>query len=125
MPLMFKESVNPAPEVSLGDVSIQPDAYTSGTVKERSWEATDALVTLPAGAYAVSVRNIDPVPGSTITVNGESFGFNRYFERAVRIDEINKNQDFAPEVTINNPDGRKVAISVSYPSASPVNPDLL
>ena len=90
MPEMRKEGVNPPVSVNLGDVSIQPDAYTSGTVKERSWETDGANLILPAGAYSVHVRNVDPSPGA-VTINGEAVPFNRFYERAVRVDEINKN----------------------------------
>ena len=124
MPLMFKESVNQPAQVNLGDVSIQPDAYTSGTVKERSWETDRANLTLPAGAYSVHVRHIDPT-GGVLTINGENFGFNRLFEREYRTDETTKKQDFTPEVIIQNLARKKMAISVSYPSASPVNVDQL
>lgn len=124
MPEMRKEGIAPPVTLDVDSLNVSVDPYTSGTVKERSWETGGANLVLPAGAYSVHVRHIDPT-GGIITVNGESFAFNRYFERAVRTDETTKKQDFTPEVIIQNPEGKKLAISVAYPSASPVNPDLL
>lgn len=121
---MRKEGVTPPVTLDVANLNVDIAPVASGTVKERSWETTDADVTIPAGAYSVHVRHIDPT-GGQITVNGEPFSFNRLFERSVREDRVNNTQDFTPEVIINNPQGRAVAISVSYPSSSPVNPDLL
>lgn len=120
---MFKETPPGRVDVQLGDVAINTEPVTSGTTKERSWEITGDL-TLPAGAYTVHVRHVDPSMGE-ITVNDQAIGYGRYYERSSREDLVNKTQDFTPEVVIDNPDGKRIAISVSYPSSSPVNPDLL
>lgn len=124
MPYMFKESPQKAAAVSLGDVTIPANEFTAGAPKERAWDTTNTNITLPAGAYSVLVKHVDPT-GGTITVNGEEKGFNRSYQRSTQQDLVGKKQDFAPEVIILNPEGRKVAISVSYPSSSNVNPSVL
>lgn len=124
MPEMRKETAAATVSVNLGDVQVDIAPVTAGTVKERSWKTSQSVLTLPGGAYSVQVRHIDP-QGGEFTANGEAFGFNRYYERSVREDQVNNTQDFTPEVDILNPEGRELSITVSYPSSSPVNPSAL
>lgn len=124
MPLMFKETPQKAATVTLGDVSIPANEFSSGQAKERTWDTRSASITLPEGAYSIQVRHVDPTGGS-IDVNGEERLFNRLYERSSREDLVNKTQDFTPEVIILNPEEKKIAISVSYPSSSNVNPNSL
>lgn len=125
MPDMRKEGITPPVNLDVANLNVAIDPVTAGTVKERYWEITGE-VTLPAGAYSIHVRHVDfNANGSQATINGQDIGYNRFYERSVREDLVTKKQDFTPEVTILNPDGVRLAISVSYPSSSPVNPDLL
>lgn len=120
-----KEGVTPPVRLDVGELNVSIDPVTAGTVKERYWEVTDEVV-LPAGAYSIHIRHIDfNANGQVATINGQAIGYNRTYERSVRENLVTKKQDFTPEVTIQNPDGVKLAISVSYPSSSTVNPDLL
>lgn len=121
---MRRETAAAAVNVELGDVSVNVQPPTAGTVKERTWETNQVNLVLPAGAYSVHVSHVDPA-GGQFTANGEPITFNRYYERQTRRDEVNNRQDFTPEVTIANPDARTIRISVSYPSSSNVNPNLL
>lgn len=121
---MFKERNPGQVSVDLGNVNIDIEPVTSGTLKERRWETTNSNILLPAGAYSIHVRHVDP-SGRNVNVNGEQISFNQFFSRASREDLVAKKQDFTPEVIIVNPEGKKVAISVSYPSSSNVNPDQL
>jgi hypothetical protein len=121
---MRKEGVTPPVRLDVASLDINIEPVTSGTLKERRWETTNSNILLPAGAYSIHVRHVDP-SGRNVNVNGEQISFNQFFSRASREDLVAKKQDFTPEVIIVNPEGKKVAISVSYPSSSNVNPDQL
>lgn len=124
MPEMRKERATAAVNVDLDNVQVNVAQPTAGVVKERRWETTQANLTLPAGAYSVHVRHADP-SGGVVTINGDEIRYNRFYEREVRTDDVNNKQDFTPEVIISNPEGKKIAVSVSYPSSSAVNPQAL
>ncbi|MEO0733393.1 MAG: hypothetical protein AAFZ52_11200 [Bacteroidota bacterium] len=124
MPEMRKEFAPRAVNFNAGDVTLETTPPTAGTVKDRRWDTDDTDIVLPAGAYSVHIRHVDP-QGGDVAVNGETLQFNDFFSRQVWLDEVNNRQDFTPEVTVANPLGRRLSLSVSYPSSSPVNPDQL
>ena len=118
---MTKERTQAGANVSLGDVTVETTPVTAGTQKTFRGDRNGANLVLPAGAYSIYLRHADAT-GGTITVNGEPIRFNGSFSKEAQVDQVNNKQDFAPEVTIDNPDGKTYWLDVAYPSSSNFNP---
>ncbi|MEM6397783.1 MAG: hypothetical protein AAF741_15650 [Bacteroidota bacterium] len=124
---MRKESVQRPAQVSLGDVQLDIDRPDAGVQKTYRGERTDNLVganALPAGAYYIQVKHIDPL-GGQILVNGEPLGnTGASWHAEDRIDRTNNSQDFCEAVEIQA-DGTAYYLRVSYPSNDPFDPSTL
>lgn len=122
MPEMRKERSAATVDVSLDNVEVNVAQPTAGVQKARRWETRATALTIPAGAYEVSVYHSDPLGGAA-TVAGEILdNIGDVYAKNAQSDHTTNTQDFVPEVQIQNPDGVLLTISLSYPSASPVNP---
>ncbi|MEM9929931.1 MAG: hypothetical protein AAF840_08945 [Bacteroidota bacterium] len=123
MPEMRKESAAAAVNVDLGNVNVQIDPVTAGVQKTFRGDRNGNLV-LPAGAYSVYLRHAD-VSGGVITVNGEPIQYNGTFSKEAQLNRVTNQQDFVPEITIVNPDGKIFWLDAAYPSSSSFNPDAI
>jgi hypothetical protein len=123
MPEMRKERAAAAVNVDLGNVNVQVEPVTAGVQKTFRGDRNGALV-LPAGAYSVYLRHADPT-GGQITVNGEPIKYGGTFNKEAQLNHTTKEQDFVPEVTIDNPDGKTYWLDVAYPSSSNFNPAVI
>lgn len=124
MPEMRKERAAAAVSVDLGNVNVQVDPITAGVQKTFRGDRNTANLVLPAGAYSVYLRHAD-VSGGEITVNGEPIKYGGTFNKEAQLNHTTNEQDFVPEVTIANPQGKTFWLDVAYPSSSPFNPDVI
>lgn len=83
--------------------------------KEIKGGAAGAAITLPAGAYSISIRNTSP-NFAAITVNGETVSVNGLWDAEAHINYINNIQDFVQQVDIVIPPGGEIWYKAAYPS---------
>lgn len=108
---------------TLENAEITLPSTASGIKKSVRIESNAQNLTLPAGAYTVQVKHIDPIGGS-FTVNSNPLdSFNDSFHDTTQVNEAERLQDFVPEVIIVNPSGVQFLVVASYPSTHPFNPE--
>lgn len=93
-------------------------AFTSGTLKELSDQrSTDT--TIPAGATYVSIETMFATD-TPLTINGKPYELGRIFIAEMKLDWVNKIQDYLPEINIVA-NGNEFSFSVVYPSSNPLD----
>ena len=115
-----KEHKQGAIQVTTGDLSVSVTPPTQGVKKDCRMKVTSG-VTIPAGAYYVEIRHVDPV-NHGVTVNGKPIEFGDIFADTAQTDQVNNIQDFVPEISIINTNNAHLDVFVSYPSSSQVDP---
>lgn len=93
--------------------------FTADVSKIKPFTTNDANKVIPAGAYRVSIHN--QAFNDAITVNGENVNPDVKHELYAKLNEVDKVQDFLPQITIANPSAGAVNITVEYPSTSTVD----
>lgn len=98
-----------------------PVQYTASTQKS-TFGRRDSNVTIPAGALFVEVVNLE-IQG-VVTVNGKDYQAGERFHSEVFVNEVDRTVEFVEEVVIQS-SGVEFLFRVSYPGASPVNPNTI
>ena len=106
--------INPS-EIQTGDLSVTLPPATAGTMQTSTNQIpSDSSVTIPAGAYSISIHNTGL---EEITVNGFKVEPNDAYRLHSEYNEVTNRRDFCPAVVIVVPAGGDAYYVTYRPSA--------